>query len=349
MRLAQSPLAVAQPGWPRLVADIGGTNARFGWLSGPDAAIAEVRVLPCADYAGPTEAVQAYLAQASLPQPDCAALGMAIPVTGDQVQMTNLHWRFSIEQVRAELGLHRLLVLNDFTALALAIPGLSHASLSPLGPVRSATAGPKGLIGAGTGLGVSGLLPVPGTERWVPIMGEGGHVTLAAATELEFEIIQCLRRRYGHVSAERVLCGAGLVDLYHALVQVQGCSGSEVTTAAQVLAQGLQESGGTACQALDLFCGWLGSVAGDLALTLGAVGGMYIGGGIAPRMGAFLRQSAFHQRFVSKGRYQAYLEAIPTWLIDAPLSPALSGAAQALHWHGLAQTQFRAIERSLPS
>ena len=161
-------------------------------------------------------------------------------------------------------------------------------------------------------------------------MGEGGHVTLSANDELEFAILQCLRRRYGHVSAERVLSGSGLVDLYHALVQVQGIPGPEITSPAELLSQGLTQGDSVQRQTLDVFCGWLGSVAGDLALTLGAVGGIYVGGGIAPRMREHLENSTFRQRFVAKGRYQGYLQNIPTWLIDAPVSPALNGAALAL-------------------
>jgi glucokinase len=330
MYSASAPGVGSQAGWPRLLGDIGGTNARLGWLSEPGASITGVRVWPCADFAGPVELMRAYLAQVGLPTPNSAVLGMANPVAGDAVQMTNLHWRFSVVAVRLELKLQRLLVLNDFTALALAIPSLPIEQLHPLGPACPTRNGPLGLIGAGTGLGVSGLLPVPGTTRWVPITGEGGHVTLTANDELEFAIIQCLRSRFGHVSAERVLSGGGLVNLYHALVQVQGLPVSEITTPAELLAQGLTLADSTQRQALDVFCGWLGSVAGDLALTLGAVGGIYIGGGIAPRMREHLSKSTFRQRFITKGRYLDYLQTIPTWLIDAPVSPALDGAALAL-------------------
>jgi len=164
-------------------------------------------------------------------------------------------------------------------------------------------------------------------------MGEGGHVTLAASNSLEFEVIEQLRKRYGHVSAERVLSGTGLVDLYHAIRAIKSDYDIEVTTPAQVLALGMDGSSTLARQALDLFCGWLGSVAGDLALTLGAVGGIFIGGGIAPRLKSHLLQSDFRRRFEAKGRYQTYLQAIPTWLIDAPISPALDGAARALELH----------------
>lgn len=333
MHIARQRSEVMSTTWPRLVADIGGTNARFGWLSGPQAALDKVRVLPCDEYPGLIEVVQAYIQQCELPLPACAALGMASPVLGDTVQMTNLSWRFSVEEVREQLGFQTLLVLNDFTALMLAVPGIAPQYLEAIGPPIRARSGAIGLVGPGTGLGVSGWLPVQGSDLGALIMGEGGHVTLAASNSLEFAVIERLRKRYDHVSAERVLSGAGLVDLYHAMRAIQAESGDEVTTPAQVLTLGMNGSSTPARQTLDLFCGWLGSVAGDLALTLGAVGGIFIGGGIATRLKSHLLQSDFRHRFEAKGRYETYLQGIPTWLIDAPTSPALNGAARALDLH----------------
>ena len=333
MHIAKKTLTEVRTDWPRLVADIGGTNARFGWLTGPQASLEKVRLLPCEEHSGLVEVVQAYLQQSGLPSPACAALGMANPVLGDKVQMTNLPWRFSIEEVRERLGLQTLLVLNDFTALMLAVPEVEPQYIEQIGPHVPARSGAIGLIGPGTGLGVSGLLPVPGSGQGVPIMGEGGHITLAASNSYEYAVIEQLRNRYGHVSAERALSGTGLVDLYQTICVMQGDHVAEVTTPAQVLALGMDGSSAVARQALELFCGWLGSVAGDLALTLGAVGGVYVGGGIAPRMKSYLLQSDFRRRFEAKGRYQAYLQAIPTWLINAPVSPALGGAARALELH----------------
>jgi glucokinase len=255
-------------------------------------------------------------------------MAIASPVLDDEICMTNLAWRFSISALRQELGCQVLLVLNDFAALALALADLPDSVLRPIGPVRCPRPGAKGLLGAGTGLGVSGL--IPGASHAVPLMGEGGHVTLAATNPLEYAVIEALRWHHPHVSAERVLSGAGLVSLHQALAQVQGLGNEADLTPAEVLSLGLNGESYLARQALDLFCGWLGSVAGDLALTLGAVGGVYVGGGIAPRMSDFLLKSSFRQRFTSKGRYRDYLDAIPTWLIDAPASPALDGAARAL-------------------
>lgn len=316
--------------YPCVLADIGGTNARFGWLSAADAQITHVEVLPCADYPTLEEAVKTYLTHQGLPHAAAGAFGIANPVTGDALAMTNHHWKLSITQLRLALGWQRLLFVNDFTALALALPLLPEAHRRQHGPGQAVPGAAMALIGPGTGLGVAGLLMSP-QKRWVPISGEGGHVTLSATTALEFSLIQQLQKRYGHVSAERVVCGAGLVDLYHALCEVTASPKFEVTTPAEVLERARELPGATADQTVDLFCGFLGRVAGDLALTLGARGGVYIGGGIVPRLGERLDSSPFRSNFEAKGRFVNYLRDIPTWVIHSPVSPALLGASQALH------------------
>jgi glucokinase len=323
---ASGPLTAHYPRW---LGDIGGTNARFGWQASAQAPISHVQVIPCAEHASLVDAAQTYLHTQNLSSPACAAFGIANPVTGDQVAMTNHHWSFSIEATRAALGLQRLLLLNDFTALALALPTLQADQLQQVGPGSPAPQAAIGLVGAGTGLGVSGLLPLA-ADRWLPIAGEGGHVTLAAGNAQEYAVIEQLRARYGHVSAERVLSGPGLVDIYHALHALNPGEGREITAPAEVLERAQRLPDSTAAQALEMFCGLLGSVAGDLALTLGARGGVYIGGGIVPRLGAQFEQSAFRARFENKGRFRAYLQAIPTWVITTSVSPALQGAARAL-------------------
>jgi glucokinase len=162
------------------------------------------------------------------------------------------------------------------------------------------------------------------------LAGEGGHITLAAHTLQEYQLIELIRQRYGHVSAERVLSGQGLVDLYLALRQLQGLPPQEVTGAAEISNWALQDHDTVALEAMNLFAGWLGSVAGDLVLTLGARGGVYLGGGIVPRWLGWFEQSAFKSRFTAKGRFAAYLQDVPVWVIHAPDSPALWGAARSL-------------------
>lgn len=323
----------------RLVADIGGTHIRLAWLEGPGAAqpARDTRVLPCADFPGVEAAIRHYLQATGVPAPRQAALGIANPVTGDEVRMTNRSWHFSQRQLRQALGLERLVVINDFTALALALPLLDPALLRQVGGGPGVPGAAVALIGPGTGLGVSGLVPASGPANALSaaapvaaIAGEGGHVTLAAETALEFQVIEQLQRRYGHVSAERVLCGQGLVDLYHALLALQGGGGVDLHDPAEVSARALDGSDPRAVQTLQMFGGWLGSVAGNLALTLGARGGVYLGGGIVPRLGDGFLRSPFRARFEAKGRFRDYLAPIPCWVIDAQANPALLGLARVL-------------------
>ncbi len=314
----------------RLLADIGGTNIRLAWQAAPGAPFQNELELRCAEFPGLGEAVQTYLDKAGIEAPAHAAFGIATPVGGDAVQMTNSHWQFSQKELSARFGFERFLLINDFTALALAVPLLEPRLLRQVGGGKAVEGAAIALLGPGTGLGVSGLVFGPGTQRGAPIAGEGGHVSLAAQTQFEFEVLEQLRKRYGHASAERAISGAGLVDLYHAVRAVEGLGASEVTEPAAVSALAMQDQEAPAVRALELLCGFLGSVAGDLALTLGARGGVYLGGGIVPRLGTWFDGSPFRERFEAKGRFADYLRPIPCWVVDASAAPALLGAARAL-------------------
>lgn len=314
--------------WPRLIGDIGGTNARLAYWSSPTASIGHHRVLPCADFDSIAAAIEHYLQVEGVDRPQAVCLGIANPVTSDAIRMTNHVWEFSIEALRKTLSTQVLLVLNDFTALALALPHLGSEDLLKLDNCQGDPGAAIGILGPGTGLGVSGLIPTM-NSGWAVIAGEGGHITLAAHSNHEHEVLSVLRRRYGHVSAERVLSGPGLVDLYHALLEMKG-SARELVSPAEVLSRATEHPDSSANEALEMFTRWLGSVAGDLALTLGARGGVYIGGGIAPRIKPKLLDTAFRQSFEAKGRFQSFLQSIPLLLITSPQSPALRGAAQAL-------------------
>jgi len=316
--------------FPRLLGDVGGTNARFGWQANAHSGIEHVLVLPCAAHETLEAAIRTYLDLKSLPMPRAGALGIANPITGDVIRMTNHHWSFSITEMQRSLGLQQLNVINDFTALALALPSIARDNLVQVGGTVAQAYAPKALIGAGTGLGVSGLMPTDANDHWVAIAGEGGHVTLAAQTESEYRVIELIRQRYGHVSAERVLSGQGLVDLYLALRQLQKQQPVDVAGAAEITAWALQDKDPLALQSIDMFAGFLGSVTGDLALTLGARGGVYLGGGIVPRWLGWFETSQFRERFEAKGRFNAYLKDIPVWVINAAESPALMGAARSL-------------------
>lgn len=320
------------PGPGRLLADVGGTNARFAHQTHAGAPITDLRVLPCAAYPRLQDAVRDYLDHIAPRRVDSAAIAIANPVSGDAVRMTNHHWSFSQRALQAELGLRTLCVLNDFTALALALPALPPHDLRAVGAGQAVPGAPKALLGAGTGLGVSGLLP-DGHGGWIALQGEGGHVTLPAQTARERLVMDGLAQRHGHVSAERVCSGAGLFDTFTLLCAADGSAVQGIADPAAVVDAALGAGQPQALEALRLFCGLLGSVAGNLALTLGAHGGVYVGGGIAPRLGTWFDSSPFRERFEAKGRFRALLQGIPTWVITAAQSPALLGAARALDAH----------------
>jgi glucokinase len=318
------------PRYPRLLGDVGGTHARWAWQAAPQASLTHVRTLPTAAFETIADCIAAYRAQEHLDAPSEAAFGIATAVTSDAVRMTNHPWAFSIDALRATLGVTRLRVLNDFEALAHAVPTLGDADRRAVGGGAADPTAPLAVLGAGTGLGVSGLVP-DGAGGWRVIVGEGGHVTLAAADAREASLLAVLRERFGHVSAERALSGPGLVNLYQAVCMLDGEPAAPLAPS-DVLARSAPDSAEAdpqCAQAVDAFASLLGNVAGNLALTLGARGGVFIGGGIVPRLGDRFAELPFRARFEDKGRFRAYLEAVPTWVIVAP-APALLGAARAL-------------------
>lgn len=315
------------PDYPRLLGDIGGTHARWAWQAGPDSGLQDVTVRQCAANATLSESAADFMAATGHAAPRAACIGVATAVTGDQVQMTNSHWAFSIAQVQRDLGVARCLVINDFTALAMSLTALGPQDLRAIGPAGVVVPGtPLALLGPGTGLGVSGLMPAG--AGWSPLSGEGGHVTLAATDDEEAAVLAVLRQRFGHVSAERALSGSGLVHLHDALCVLAGQT-PPPRTPAEVTAAALDGSDAHCVRAVVLFAGFLGNVAGNLALTLGARGGVYVGGGILPRLGTHFDDARFRRHFEDKGRFAGYLRSVPTWAITAA-TPALVGASRAL-------------------
>ena len=314
--------------YPRLLGDIGGTHARFGWIEASGAPIGSIRQYGCRDHDGLDAVIRVYLQDEQRPMPPACAIGIATTPHGDRVAMTNLHWSFSIDEMQRRLGLQHFVVVNDFATLALAVPQLDPDELRRVGGGDGLADAPLAILGAGTGLGVAGLLPRP-PHRWLPIVGEGGHATLSAADTVDAQLIALLRERWEHVSAERVLSGQGLVNLYQADCRLHGDAAEELSPS-DIVARALQREDGRCVETVERFCGFLGSFAGNLALTLGAQGGVYIGGGIVPRLGARFAESVFRARFEAKGRFGSYLARIPTWVITAGPSAALRGASQAL-------------------
>jgi glucokinase len=323
-----------------LVADIGGTNARFA-RADADCRPLDERTLAVAGFASIVEAVEHYLADTGGERPLRAGFAVATPIIGDHIKLTNGRWDFSIEQTRAALRLQELRILNDFTALAWSLPLLDPHDMHPVGGGAAVANAPRALIGPGTGLGMSGLLSSPG--GFVPVEGEGGHASFSPADDREAAILAVARRAYPHVSAERLVSGTGLPLLLSAVAEVdrlpmprrwppppdgEAAAGGGPSPPS-IIEAALAEADPLCVATLNTFCAMLGTAAGNLALTLGARGGVYIGGGIVPRLGEFFDRSPFRQRFESKGRFSAYLAAIPTFVIEAS-NPALAGVARAL-------------------
>lgn len=311
---------------PGLIADIGGTHARFA-LSTSVHTIEHTSVVAVADFPTIELAIRHYLDSVGTPSITQAVIGIANPVLGDHIKMTNFPWEFSIEATRKNLGLDQFYVINDFTALALALPHLPCSDLQPIGGGHATPGTPQGLLGPGTGLGVSALIPAP-SGQWIALAAEGGHANFAPGNTLECRLWQAAHQEFGHVSMERLVSGAGLQFIYRTLMREAGLPAQDYTPA-DISQRALALRCAHCRQALDTFCAILGTAASDLAVTLGARGGIYIGGGIIPQLGDYFAHSPFRARFNDKGRFSDYLAAIPVFVITSE-NPALLGAAAYL-------------------
>jgi glucokinase len=294
-----------------LLGDIGATNARFCLLS--NGTLGPVSNFKVAHYASFSDVVADFLKlhRDQMPVSD-ALLAVAGPVEDGRCQLTNCPWIVDADELRGKFRLAKVRVVNDFAATACALPSLAADDLYALGGGRAVAGTPMAVLGPGTGLGVAGL--VFGTRDPVVIAGEGGHASIAGACDREDAVMAHLRGRFGHVSAERMISGAGLENLHQAIAALErseaaACDAAEITRAA------LDGSCRIAVAALQMFCALLGSCAGNVALTFGARGGVFIAGGIAPRIVPFLARSEFRRRFEDKGRLRPYLEAIPSNVI----------------------------------
>lgn len=295
-----------------LIADIGGTNSRFALIS-EQGDILSPATLPCADYSGPVDAVRSYMRRHDTISPAHAVFAIAGPVGRDDVAATNMAWRFSVEKTKEALGLQSFSVVNDLTAVALALPYLDVCDYRQIGGGRITPDAPVAVLGAGTGLGVSGLVHSPRGE-WIPLTGEGGHTTLCVTNERQDRVVELMRRRFGHVSAERILSGPGLCNLYAALHALDGRDGADLS-ADQITRNAVAGTCAVCEETLHIFFSLLGTTAGNLALTLGAFGGVFISGGIVPRLLDACENSAFRKEFEGKGRMKLYLEKIPTFVV----------------------------------
>ncbi|NKB76710.1 MAG: glucokinase [Gammaproteobacteria bacterium] len=311
-----------------LVADIGGSNARLGLSC--SGVLSDELVFPCAEFDGVESLIEHYFLETNLTAKN-AVIAVAATVLSDDVVFTNSNWQFSIPKITRRFGFSQLQVLNDFSALALSIPLLSsdqkrriHTGKIDNTVEKKETT--KGLIGAGTGLGVSGL--IPSVNGWFPIQGEGGHVRYGPMGEKENNLFPIISPSTSYLSAESLLCGAGLLRLYKGLATLNGVN-SIWEAPADVVAHGINSSDALCHETLDLYCGIFGDVAGNLALTLGASGGIYIGGGVANHMPDFFCQSnTFRNRFEDRGAHTKMVSRIPTFLIS-DTNAALIGASVA--------------------
>lgn len=314
----------------RLLADIGGTYARFA-VQQPGQPIHKSRRYCCADFPDIVAAVRTYYRDANIAKPPIhAAFAVAAPITGDLVRMTNHPWNFSIAGIGRKLGAETV-VVNDFLAVAESIPFLAPGQTRKIGLGKPVPRAPIAVIGPGTGFGVGALVPVETNAQsgvlWHAIATEGGHASLAANSVRETAVIEQLRRRFSQVSIEHCLAGQGLLNLYDALAELDGKTALNLSPP-HITARARQGDA-LAKEAITMFCAMLGATAGDLALTFGARGGVYIAGGIVPKLGALFDAKLFRRRFTAKDRYGAYLRPIPTYLITDPL-PALIGLAARL-------------------
>lgn len=308
-----------------LVADIGGTNARFAVADLATLQLTDVRKFPTADHASLAEAIKVYIKDTGETVAH-AGIAVAAPLLEDTVKLTNAPWTFAQSTLAREAGLEAAHVFNDFEALALSLPYLDLEDLHRLGGTTPVERAPKVVLGPGTGLGVAGL--VWSASGWVAVSGEGGHLTLAAENERELALVERMRKGLDRLSVERAVSGPGLAELYQAVAASRGFSDAPLSPA-EVEQHALSGEDEIAAEALDMFVSWLGRFAGDVALVFGARGGVYLGGGIAPKLMSRLGQEDFRTAFERKGRMTSFVAPIPIYVILAEF-PALKGAAAGL-------------------
>jgi glucokinase len=319
-----------------LVADVGGTNIRFGVvdLRHPrDLSVRSVRKLATKDYANIIDAARFYFADLKPESPPSSVVfAVAGPIQRErEISFTNSHWHFTVSQLRTALGVERIKLINDYEAIAAAVPSLEPQDMVTVGPTVPHSGASKeretiAIVGPGTGLGVAGF--VRSRDETVPLVTEGGHVNFAPSDALEIEILKILSRQFEHVSAERILSGPGLSALHAAMAEIEG-SARETLTPEEITTAAKSDMSSFSGKVFSRFCAILGAFAGDVALTMGARDGLLIAGGILPTIADAFAASPFRERFEAKGRFQAYMKAIPTRLI-VQQHVGLIGAASVL-------------------
>jgi glucokinase len=312
--------------FPVLVADIGGTNARFAVLATPASELIVFPTVQTAEFADPAAAIAA-LGLAGDLRPRTAIMAVAGPVTSDKVQLTNSHWLVEPRRMIAELGLEKVILINDFEAQALALPAYRAADLESLGGGAPRPGAPMVVLGPGTGLGVAGMIHACG--RWIPVPGEGGHVAMGPETEAEFRIWRHIDGVGEHIEAEHLVSGRGVLNVARACAAATGVACPYANPAAVTAAAAAGEA--LADEALTVFAGLLGRLAGDMALTFLAQGGVFITGGVSLHVARYLAGGAFRRAFENKAPHEKLVAAMPTWLVrhDRPALLGLSAFARA--------------------
>jgi glucokinase len=308
----------------KLVMDLGGTNIRIACLDSSNG-LSKIETWSCLEFNGPDAALSSYQDKHQC-EIESLCIAIASPLDDDQVNMTNLDWSFSKQALKKQLSINQLIVINDYHAMGMAIPLLGSSDKIQIGGGTIKPEKPALICGPGTGLGVA--IAVRTNNFWQVLPGEGGHMDFAPATPYEQQIWSIFHRKYGHVSAERILSGPGLEELHSAICEIDGLE-PESLSADQISAMALDGSSATCEKTLHQFCAILGSFCGSLALATASFGGVYITGGIVPRFIDFLKDSEFRMRFEDKGRYRSYIEKIPSFVVTAEY-PGLLGAAAFL-------------------
>ena len=319
---------LAESDWV-LVADIGGTHARFAYLKPDDPSpqpIGTYTAETCPQFEKVMEQLCTSIEELDLPLGRLARICLAVAAnpSADEIALTNNAWCFRRSELAKMLGCDNMLVVNDFAAVARSLPLLKPEDTVQIGGGEAQAGGVMVAIGPGTGTGVASLIFDGGTEPLV-VPGEGGHVDFAPVGDTEIAVLQRLRGQFDRVSIERLLSGDGILNLYRTLCDINGC-GMTLRTPEAVGEAAQADTDPMAAETMALFFAVLGSVAGDLALTLGARGGVYIAGGIVPRYVDLMRRSQFRSRFESKGRFAEHNKVIPSFVVTHP-NPGLLGVA----------------------
>ncbi|GEO85393.1 MULTISPECIES: glucokinase [Alphaproteobacteria] len=309
--------------FPILIGDIGGTNARFSILIDAYAEPRQFPIAHTADFATIDEAIQVTVLDKTSVQPRSAILAIAGPIKGDEIPLTNCDWVVRPKALIADLGFAEVLLVNDFEAQALAVASLAEKDRAPIGANNVSPIASRVVLGPGTGLGVAGL--VHAQHTWFPVPGEGGHVDIGPRSERDFAIFPNLTPIEGRISAEQLLCGRGIVNIYHAVCATDGIE-PKFTLPADITATALSGADTQAVETISLFVTYLGRLAGDMALIFMARGGVFLSGGISQKIIPALKRPEFRQGFEDKAPHTALMKTIPTFVVTHPLA-ALSGLA----------------------